>query len=50
MTTLPKVKTVDTTNLQSGELIHIESDFYNVTYIWGLTSIITLVCTKTITL
>ena len=48
MTTSPKGKTVDTTNLQPGELIHINCAFYKVTSVRGFTSIITVVCEKTI--
>ena len=48
MTTPPKRTTADTTNLQPGELIHIDFAFYNMTYIPGFTSISTVVCTKTI--
>ena len=50
MTTLPKGKTVDTSNLQPGELIHLGFSFYNVTPICGLTSMITVVYVKTIML
>ena len=48
MKTLPKLTTVDTNNLQPGELIHTDFAFYNVTSICGFTSMITFVCTKTI--
>ena len=34
-------------NLQPGELIHMDFDFYIVTYICGFTSIITVFCAKT---
>ena len=47
---LPRVTTVDTTNLQQGELIHMESSFYNVTYIQGPTSMLNIVLKKTIML
>ena len=47
MITFPKVKTVKTSKLQPGELIHTEFDFYNVTTICGLTSMITVVCANT---
>ena len=47
MTTSPKVKTVGTTNLQPGELIHMDFAFYNVTSIRGLTSMLTVLCEKT---
>ena len=39
--------TVDTTNLQPGELIHMEYSFYNYTSIRGFTSVLTAVCEKT---
>ena len=44
MTTFSKVTTVDTTNLQPGELIHVEFSFFDVTFIHGFTSVITGVC------
>ena len=47
MTTFPKGTTVDTGNLQPGELIHMEFDFYNVTSIRGFTSMLTVVCANT---
>ena len=50
MKTFHKCKTVDATNLQSGELIHMDSAFYNVTSIQGLTSILIVLCSKTIML
>ena len=50
MTTFPKVTTVDKNNLQPGELIHVDFAYYNVTSIRGFTSIITVVCAKTIIL
>ena len=40
----PKGTTVDTTNLQPGELIHMDFDFYNMTSIRGFTSMLTVVC------
>ena len=43
MTTLPKGKTVGTSKLHLGELIHMDFSFYNVTSIRGFTSIITVV-------
>ena len=46
-TTIIKGTTVDTSNLQPGELIHMEFVFYNVTSIHGFTSMITPVCAKT---
>ena len=45
-----KGKTVYNSNLQPGELIHMEFSFYNVTPIRGFTSMLTLVYTKTIIL
>ena len=50
MKTFHKVTTVDTNNLQSGELIHMYFALYNVTYIHGLTTMPTIVCVKTIIL
>ena len=48
MTIPPKVTTVDTTNLQPVELIHVYFTLYNVTSVRGFTSMITLVCGRTI--
>ena len=50
MTTLPKGKTVDTTNLQPVEIIHMDLDFYNVTSIRGFNSMLNVVCANTIML
>ena len=50
MTTLHKVKIVDTSNLQPGELMRMYFAFYNVTSIRGFTSILTVICEKTIML
>ena len=50
MTTLHKNKTFDTTNLQPGELIHVYLAFYNVNYIWGFTSMLTVLCENTLML
>ena len=47
MTTINKVTTVDTSNLQSGELINMEFELYNVTSILGFNSILTVVYSKT---
>ena len=47
MKNLLKGTTVDTNNLQSGELIHMEFAFYNMTSIRGLTYMLTVVCIKT---
>ena len=47
MTTINKVKTVDTSNLQPRELIHMDFAFYNVNSIHGFTSIITVVYSRT---
>ena len=41
-----KVKTVDTDKLQPGEFIHVDFPFYNVTYVFRFTSMITIVCEK----
>ena len=48
MTTLPKRTNVDTTNLESGEFIHMDFDFYNMKSIQGFTSMRTVMCAKTI--
>ena len=50
MTTLPKVTTVDTTNIKPGELIHMDFDFYNVTIIRGFTYTLNVVFINTIIL
>ena len=47
---LPKVKTVDTSNLLPGELIHMDVDLYNITSIRGFTSMVTVVFANTIML
>ena len=47
MKSFPICKNVDTTNLQPGELIHMEFSFYNVTFIRGLTSMLPVVCART---
>ena len=47
MTTTNKGQKVDTSNLQLGELVHIEFEFCNVIYIRGFTSMITVICSKT---
>ena len=46
MTTLPKRTTVDTSNLQPGELIHMNFALYNVTYIRGFTYMLTVAFAK----
>ena len=46
MTTLPKVTTVNKTNLQPGELINTDLTLYNVTSNCGFTSIITVFSEK----
>ena len=48
MTTINKGTTVNTSNLQPGQLIHIYLAFYNVTSIRGFTSMLTFFCAKTI--
>ena len=50
MTTLPKGKTIGTTNLQLGELIHMEFDLYNGTSFQVYTSMSTVVYANTIIL
>ena len=47
METFPKGTTLDTTNIQLGELIHMHLAVYDVTYIRGLTSILTGLCENT---
>ena len=47
MKTFPKGKTVDSTNLQPGELIHINFDLYSVTSIRGFISTLVVVFEKT---
>ena len=42
MATLPKGTIVETTNLQPGELIHTDFDFYNATSICGFTFTLTV--------
>ena len=48
MKIFPKGTTIDTTNLQPGELIHMEFSFYNMTSIQGFTSMITVMFAQTI--
>ena len=48
MTTINKGTTVDTSNLQPGELVHMDFAFYNINSIHGFTSMITVVCEKSI--
>ena len=50
ITTINKGTTVDTTNLKPGEIILMDFVFYNVTSIHGFTSMITVICAKTIIL
>ena len=47
MTTINKGKIVDTSNLQPGELVHMNFAFYNVNPINGFTSVLAVVCAKT---
>ena len=47
MTTTPNGTTVGTTNIQPGELIHMDFAFYNVIFIRGFTFILTVVFAKT---
>ena len=47
MKTIDKGTTVDTSNLQPGELVHIDFAFYKLTSIRGFTSILRVVCAKT---
>ena len=46
MTGLPKGTAVDTTNLQPGELIHLDLGFYNVTFVCGFNSMFTFLFAK----
>ena len=46
ITALPKYTIFDASNLQPGELIHIDFSFYNVNSIRGFTSVITVICAK----
>ena len=48
ITTIPKGKTVDTTHLKPGEIIHMDLTLYIVTSIQGFTSMNTAVCVKNI--
>ena len=50
MKTFHKGTTFDTSNLQPEELIHMDFALYNVTYLCGITSMISVVCAKTIML
>ena len=43
----PKGATVYTTKLLPGDLMHVYFAFYNVTYIRGITSVLTVVCENT---
>ena len=47
MTNFPKGTTFDTTNIQKGQVIHLDFASYDVTSIRGFTSILTIVCTNT---
>ena len=47
ITTFPKGKTFNITNLCQGELIQIISAFYNMTSIWIFTSMFTVLCART---
>ena len=42
----PKGETVETTYIHPGKILHMELACYNVTTIYGFTSIITVVCAK----
>ena len=50
MKTINKITTVNTSNRQPVELVNMEFAFHNVTSIHGFTSMITVVCAKTIIL
>ena len=47
MTTTNKGTKIDTSNLQPGDLVHVEFVFYNVTSSCGFNPIITVVCART---
>ena len=47
ITAINKVTTVDTSNLQPGELTHMDFGFYNATSIRRFTSMLTVICAKT---
>ena len=47
MTTINKVTLVDTSKIQTGELVHIDIAIYNVNSIRGFTPMLALVCTQT---
>ena len=46
--TIKEGTAVDTSNLLTGKLVHMEFDFYNVTSFRGFTSMLTVACEKTI--
>ena len=46
--TINKGTTIETSNLQPGELIHVKFAFYNFTSIYGFTSMLTGICANTI--
>ena len=50
MKNINKGTTVYTSNIQPGELVHMDFEFYNVISIRGFTSMLTVVCTKTTTI
>ena len=50
MTTINKEPTVETINLQPGELFHVNFEFYDVTSIHGFTSMLTVFFEKIIIL
>ena len=47
MATFPKVSTVETSKLQSRELVHVEFSFYNVSSVRGFSSMTTFVYERT---
>ena len=47
MKTINKGTSIDTSNYQPGELIHMEFAFYNVISIRGFNCMLTLVCANT---
>ena len=42
----PQTPTVDTSNLQPGELIYVDFAFYNLTFIRKFISVLTVFCAK----
>ena len=47
MKTFPKGTTIDTINIQTGEIIHMDFAFYTMNSIQSFTSMLTVVCENT---